>query len=351
MKSRTSIRRARGFSLVELMISVVIGLLVVAAAITVFASNSRTYTATESLGRIQENLRVAFELMGRDIREAGGSACGSELKVMNVLKNGSTAWYADFGSSVRGYDENQPFSNMADAPARVSGTDAIELKSMSDSQTNIVSHNPNSAILTVSGADHGLVAGDIAIICDFAQITVFKAANAANATINHNANQGDPTGNCYKGLGYSDPPLPCNNSTDGTPYTFGCANGDGGNNGNNCVDGKWPAFLSKLQAVRWYVGVNGNGGNSLYRASLGNGGVISAAEIIDGVTTLQMTYLVRGASIYVPASSVTSADWSQGNVQAVSIDLQLAGTDRVGSGNSVFKRSMQVVVTIRNHVQ
>ena len=59
---RTGPARARGFSLIELMIALLIGLLVVSAAGSLFISNKRTYNATETLGRIQENGRVAFEL-------------------------------------------------------------------------------------------------------------------------------------------------------------------------------------------------------------------------------------------------------------------------------------------------
>lgn len=66
-----------GFGLIELMIAMVLGLLVLGAAIAVFQSNQRTYSANEGLNRIQESARVAFELMSRDLRAAGGSACSN----------------------------------------------------------------------------------------------------------------------------------------------------------------------------------------------------------------------------------------------------------------------------------
>src|SRR5688572_11160216 len=94
----------RGFTLVELMIAMVLGLIVVGAVAAVFATNSRTYAATESLGRVQESARVAFELISRDIRESAGNACERDLPVYNVLKNADTLWYTNFGSSIRGYD-------------------------------------------------------------------------------------------------------------------------------------------------------------------------------------------------------------------------------------------------------
>ncbi|MFA4615373.1 pilus assembly protein PilW, partial [Xanthomonas perforans] len=53
------------------MISMVLGLLVVGAAIGIFLSNRQAYAATEGVGRIQETARLGFELIARDIREAG----------------------------------------------------------------------------------------------------------------------------------------------------------------------------------------------------------------------------------------------------------------------------------------
>ena len=46
-------RATRGFSLIEMMIAMVLGLLVVGAAIGIFVSNQQAYRATEGLGRVQ----------------------------------------------------------------------------------------------------------------------------------------------------------------------------------------------------------------------------------------------------------------------------------------------------------
>ena len=124
-------RTIRGVTLVELMVSLVVGLIVVGAATTVFLANSRTYTATENLGRVQENMRVAFELMARDVREAAGNPCEKNLPVYNVLLNAGAVWYTD-ATGIRGFGGAQPFADLAFGTAagqRIAGTDAIELKS------------------------------------------------------------------------------------------------------------------------------------------------------------------------------------------------------------------------------
>jgi prepilin-type N-terminal cleavage/methylation domain-containing protein len=52
-------RRSAGFTLVELMVALVLGLIVTGAALAMFLTNQRVYNTTESLGRVQENVRTA----------------------------------------------------------------------------------------------------------------------------------------------------------------------------------------------------------------------------------------------------------------------------------------------------
>ena len=78
-------RMAAGFGLIELMIAMVIGLLVLGAAIAVFQSNQRSYRSNEGVNRVQEGARVAYEMMSRDIRSAGTSACTNEGSVLFAL--------------------------------------------------------------------------------------------------------------------------------------------------------------------------------------------------------------------------------------------------------------------------
>lgn len=68
---------AAGFGLIELMIAMTLGLLVLGAAIAVFQSNLRTFNANEGQNRVQEGARAAYEMMSRDIRAAGGTACST----------------------------------------------------------------------------------------------------------------------------------------------------------------------------------------------------------------------------------------------------------------------------------
>lgn len=76
-----------GFGLIELMVAMLLGLLVLGAAVAVFQSNLRTFNANDGQNRVQENARVAYEMMSRDIRAAGSSACTNEGMVLGQDAN------------------------------------------------------------------------------------------------------------------------------------------------------------------------------------------------------------------------------------------------------------------------
>jgi type IV pilus assembly protein PilW len=61
----------RGLSLVELMVSVAIGMVIVAAMSLLYANNSRTQRETERAGVKMDNGRYALEALARDLQHAG----------------------------------------------------------------------------------------------------------------------------------------------------------------------------------------------------------------------------------------------------------------------------------------
>jgi type IV pilus assembly protein PilW len=71
MRPLPSLRRARGFSLVELMIAVAIGLVILASLSTMFVKNTRAQQEIEKSHRQVENGRFAIDLLGVDLRNAG----------------------------------------------------------------------------------------------------------------------------------------------------------------------------------------------------------------------------------------------------------------------------------------
>lgn len=318
--TRTRTRQS-GLSLIELMISMVLGLLVVGGAIGVFLSNQRTYRTTESLARVQENARVAFELMAREVREAGGNPCAANLPTANVLKNPGASWWSNWAAGVMGYDNGS-------LPGTATGTDAIELMSATSGGVTVVSHTKNSAQFKVNTSNHGIEDFDILLVCDYGQASIFQATNvnSSNVTIVHNTgNVSSGPGNCTKGLGL---PVPTDcKDVNGTFKEYGPK-----------------SIVVKLHAARWFVADNGRGGTSLYRQPMAKGVDGAREEVTEGIGDMQIQFLVAGAPDYVDASAGLA--WQ--NVTAVRITLTVEGRERVGTDGGTLTRDISHTVNLRN---
>jgi len=64
-------RAQRGFSLVELMVALAIGIFLLAGALTVFQQTRTQYRAIEAVSRLQETARYAMSVLENDLRLAG----------------------------------------------------------------------------------------------------------------------------------------------------------------------------------------------------------------------------------------------------------------------------------------
>ncbi|GAB3343412.1 PilW family protein [Marilutibacter aestuarii] len=317
-------RRQAGVTLIEMMVAMLLGLLVVGGAISMFMANGRVYKATESLGRIQENGRIGFELMARDIREADGTPCrqpqtqpalpqyGKMLPIANVLTSG--AWWANWGSGVQGYENGALAGSLA-------GTDAIELHSANTSAVTVQSFAGGNFVL--SSALHDIGSNDVVLACDGNQGSIFQAGTVAGTTVPVAS-----AGNCGTNLGLG-------GTCGSVPYAYATAT-----NGQ--------ASIARVHAVRWYVAQNARGGNSLWLQDM----AAAPTEIIDGVRDLELTYLLPGAASYVNATGVGTR-WK--DVTAVRIALELEGQQgnqedriKVGTDGQGLRRQITHVVTLRN---
>ncbi|BBD77774.1 PilW family protein [Hydrogenophilus thermoluteolus] len=350
---------ARGFSLVELMVALVLGLLLIGGVIGVFLANREAYRQNENLARLQESARYAFEIMARDIREAGGIACGSNLPTANVLNGAAGSWWSNWGDGIHGFegtDNTFPKAFGAGAADRASGTDAVIVHSgTANDGVYITDHQPTSAQFKVNTTTHGIVDGDILLVCDYKQAAIFQTtnANSSNDTIVHNTGSSVSPGNCSKYLGYPVPPNcgqpPGNPDPPSYPFTSG-------------------GFISKLSANAWYIGCNGRAncnepaGRSLYRLKLQNnngtaGGI--AEEVAEGISDMQIQYLARNPSggldsQYRDANAVPDydgdglPDWK--NVVAARVEFTFQTLEKVGTDLQPVERKWYTVVNLRNRV-
>ncbi len=324
----------KGFTLVELMISIVLGAIITAGLISVFLSNQQSYRTNQGLSEVQEGTRTAFELMARDIRTAGLTGCVNNNRVANVLVNSSTVWWENWSNPVMGYDNgitDPAVTTGTSTGDRLAGTDSIAILSTEGTGLSVQSHNPTSAQFKLNETSSDLQSGDLIVVCDpdHAAIMQITNYNNSNVTLVHNTGTGSP-GNCSKGLGF---PTDCS-SVNGNQYSYGSN-----------------AQIGRIAAADWYVGVNAQGGSSLFRTSLvTNAGSVTVSpvsnEMIRNVTNMQITYLETGSPNFVNAASVVN--WA--NVTAARVVLTLVSENNVTVNNTPLTRTVTSTTTIRNRV-
>jgi type IV pilus assembly protein PilW len=332
-----------GFSLIELMIAMVLGLIVIAGAGSVFLASSRTYRTNQALSDVQTNSRIAFELLAMDLRDAGLSGCTDNGQVANVLSNGPNNggidWWANWNNAVHGYTGTQADPAVAFGTAageRVAGTDSVQILGAGESPLSVQTNDVNAASFKMNETSTDLAAGDIILVCDpghaaLLQVTTYSSSTV---TLTHGTGNGVTSpGNCSKGLGF---PTVCTSNGNADPF------------GPN-------SQISILSADDWYIGnyvdaSTGVKGKSLYRISLnisGGKATPTAQEMVRNVTAMTLTYHQTGKVNFVDASSV--ANWAA--VDAVRVQLTLQSTDqRASTDVKPISRVFTATTTLRNRV-
>ena len=64
-------RKSKGFSLVELMVAMLLGLLITGAALQLFLANQQSFALQQTLSRVQENGQLFVRFLVADLRRAG----------------------------------------------------------------------------------------------------------------------------------------------------------------------------------------------------------------------------------------------------------------------------------------
>ncbi|KOR30306.1 hypothetical protein TI04_06375 [Achromatium sp. WMS2] len=318
-----------GFTIVELMVAMVLGIFLSIGLIQMLAGNKASYKTRESLSRMQEDSSFAMDYLSEKMRIAGFDGCGKNSNVTNTLSlNSPPFWWQDYGADklIRGFDGTddgngaESFSYVTGV-TKADGTDAVIALLIDTTNTYFASSYTKddatfaATVNTLDRANNShLVADDIVLFCDgFTQKTALLRVDSVNT---------------------STPSLTCTGSLTAvtvTPVTSG-------NSPGRFMDYIPMAFYlapSKMGSVQstddTYL--------SLYQLQLGrncptNGGGTTpyctlSQELVKGVQNMQILYGVDtdvtangAANQYLTATSVT--DWTR--VVSMRIYLLIAST-------------------------
>lgn len=131
-----STRRPRGFTLIELIIAIAVSLVVGAMIYQVFIDQTKAFRRQADMGGMQQNLRLAMEIVSRDLASAG----------FGLAYDGST-WGVDGQSNAVGIaDDNARLYGLRileDYPAG-SGHDAIEIATLDPDRSTWAYTDPSA---------------------------------------------------------------------------------------------------------------------------------------------------------------------------------------------------------------
>lgn len=174
-------RRQKGLTLVEMMIALVLGLLLIGGALSVLQSTQQSYRLQENMSRLQENGRLAMEILARDLRMAGFSQCGAiaDLEFHNNVKgsgkDSDPAFDFDGRSSLFAY---QPENALP-------GTDALRLRQADERSLEVVEGgggDGNNANIKVAGNALGLKQDDVVSVTNCRDGDTFRITNSPQQT-------------------------------------------------------------------------------------------------------------------------------------------------------------------------
>jgi type IV pilus assembly protein PilW len=325
---------ARGFSLVEMMVAVAVGLVLLAVMSVVYVNSRGAANRQSQLGGLQQGVRTAFEHMTFDTRMVGHLGCFTRL---DTLAGSGTGLADNFAKGVEGYE----FANTGP-------TDSLTLPAGVPANTVSASDWSNSTDATTASIPLADIAGGVGV----------GLSPGSDVLIVRGAASGQPvrlTGNVAGG---STTAIPIENRSTGT-----CPNGS--NNVMGFCDGSFGVIAScsaaqtfrvttagaslalpspisgstlysvgaaevlPVHTVVYYVKRSSSGtSTSLYRRVLDGAQTdvaLQEQELIEGVESMQIRYgvdtdteldgLINGE--YVTADEVTQ--WSR--VIAVRISL------------------------------
>ena len=144
-----SVSRAQGFSLVELMVALAIGLLLLSGALGVYGNSRSTIQTTERLAGLQNSARFILDMVEPDVRAAGfwgltnrtdfvaGRAGPGDPVSIAVINDCEANWSINLDRPIEGSNDANPYApTCLFAPdAHVEGTDMLVVRHAADTPT------------------------------------------------------------------------------------------------------------------------------------------------------------------------------------------------------------------------
>jgi len=316
--SRVKWSKQAGFSLVELMISVLLGFILIMGVTEIYVNSKGTYRMTEEMTRLQENARIAFEMLAPEVRMAGYTGCanintaneeviakppgagkppivftGPEDSITGN-EGGSSSWAPTLNSTLAGLTHPPlPNTDVVTIQSSVScGGSLVDPMSLPDDPVKISASNTCK-----------LVEDAVLIISDCSHTTVFRTDSISNE-VTHPA-------------------------TKNTSASFQ-------------KNYKEDAEIYKSKNASYYIATGAGGHPALWQLDNGSDNPL---ELVEGVENMQITYGVDTSATadgvvdrYVEADAIPVGghDWDRVIITRLSLLLRSIEPVRTDSQSYIF---------------
>jgi type IV pilus assembly protein PilW len=319
-------KRALGFSLIEMMIAITLALIVTTGVISVFIGSRSAFNATTGTAALTDGGRFAMNFISDSVRGAGFMACTTAPNVQGILTAGATPLPFSFTQALGGFEAvntgpGQSFT-VPLAPLSADGSNGDWVGGLDAALTGLPVQNNdvivvrstlmNAAPAYVStiadgasqftvNAQASLLSGQLAVISDCSKGVVFQISGigpGVNPTISH-----------VGGL----------NLVSAFPLSFAAG-----------------SEVTPIDTLAYFIGVGSDGDGALFVYSSNATGAFTANELVPDIEALQILYgvdttLTQTVSKYVTADQVTDFN----TVMSVKIALLAASPPGAGKPAAV----------------
>ncbi len=369
MRHRSS--RSRGFSLIELMLALALGLVITAGIVQLFVGNNQTYRVLQGQSRLQEGARYALDFISESARAAGYFGCDPDedkrWHTLNAGANWANLFEIDIRQPVAGFEytggggsdvnswtpsavilprsgasTTTPIpANGIDMSTVAPETDILALRRVDIPGERIAAivQPTTTPIALIDDGEHNFAEDDFAVIGNCEQATVFRITGVGNAFGNVTLDWDDGVG---AGIALYQNATGATLSADGIP--FGSATDPQG------------SAVSRITTDIYYI-ADGTGTNNFGQTPLSlwrKSGLAAPVELVEGVRDLQVWYGVDTTpandndtpNTYVTADAINATDV----IRAIRVQIEASTVDVVtdNENDEPSTRTFSQTISLRN---
>lgn len=336
-----------GLSLIELMISMALGLILTLGVFSMFSSSQRSYQTNRELSVMQENAFFAFNFIAEPLREVGYmGGCSDNTPFANLV---DSLWPSQieldgfFANAMRAHTAASINSNTAieidnDSPEVLEVRGINTARARSATQAYVPGATDDSIVTLAATSPYAPGEVLVSVANDCQQISLFALSVVAGSSDQLVINDRNIIDEDYKN---------CRHTLFGT---YSCADPTGADESERTAS----VQVYPVEHYYFYLAPNGQDLPSLYRHNAITG---ASSELVSGVSGLSFEFILAGTDRHNGVKQATrmasrselddTSNLNWGDVIGVRVNLQMQSERPINDGQ-VITRDYSHTIALRN---